>query len=99
MRQYLREGKAAQAKEIAEKLKGSLGPGYAMVATCIKNPSSPEIASMGREAVAVRLADPDPEPRYVVAGDLLYCGQKDGAAQLVKSAICGTLLRLQRSAE
>jgi serine/threonine protein kinase/TolB-like protein len=87
MRQYLREGKAAQAKEIAEKLKGSLGPGYAMVATCIKNPSSPEIASMGREAVAVRLADPDPEPRYVVAGDLLYCGQKDAAVQLIKSAI------------
>ncbi len=89
MRQYLREGKAAQAKDIAEKLQASLGPGYAMVATCIEKPSSPEIASLGREAVAIRLADPDPEPRYVVAGDLLYCGQKDGAVQLIKSAIAG----------
>jgi hypothetical protein len=39
--------------------------------------------------VATRLADPDPEPRYVVAGDLVYCGQKDAAVQLLKSAILG----------
>ena len=39
--------------------------------------------------MATRLADPDPEPRYIVAGDLLFCGQKDAAVQLIKSAIAG----------
>ena len=89
MRHYIRDGKLGQAKEIAEKYKDNLALGYRVVATCIENPSSPAIASLGRETVAVRLADPDPEPRYVVAGDLLLCGQKDAAVQLLKSAIAG----------
>jgi serine/threonine protein kinase/tetratricopeptide (TPR) repeat protein len=89
MRHYIRDGKPAQAKEIADKLKDDRAPGYRMVVACIENPSSPDIASLGRETVAVRLADPDPEPRYVVAGDLLFCGQKDAAVELIKSAIAG----------
>jgi hypothetical protein len=56
---------------------------------CVENPSSPDIAPLARDLVATRLADPDPEPRYVVAGDLLFCGQKDAAVQLIKSAIAG----------
>ena len=39
--------------------------------------------------MAARLADPDPEPRYVVAADMLFCGQKDAAVQLLKSSISG----------
>jgi eukaryotic-like serine/threonine-protein kinase len=89
MRHYIRDGKPAQAKEIADKLTDDPASWYRMVVTCIENPSSPDIASLGRETVAVRLADPDPEPRYVVAGDLLFCGQKDAAVQLIKSAIAG----------
>ena len=89
MRHYLREGKLAQAKEIAAKFKGVSFPGYRVMAACLESPSSPEIASFARETVATRLADPDPEPRYVVGADLLFCGQKDGAVQLVKSAIAG----------
>jgi len=33
------------------------------------------------------LADPDPEPRYVVAGSTLYCGQKDLALRMIRSAV------------
>jgi eukaryotic-like serine/threonine-protein kinase len=89
MRHYLRDGKVAQAKEIAAKFKDNEASGYRVVAACVENPSSPEISSLARATVAIRLADPDPEPRYVVAGDLLFCGQKDGAVQLLKSAIAG----------
>jgi hypothetical protein len=60
-----------------------------MITVCIENPSLPEIASLARETVATRLSDPDPEPRYVVAGDLVFCGQKDGAVQLLKGSIAG----------
>jgi hypothetical protein len=88
MRHYIRDGKVAQAKEIAEKLK-DVGVQYRMVKACIENPSSPDNASLARAVVAERLADPDPEPRYIVATDLLFCGQKDGAVQLLKSAIAG----------
>jgi len=89
MRHYIREGKLAQAREFAEKIKDASQFGYGMMAACIDNPSSPEIPTFARQVVATRLADPDPEPRYVVAGDLLFCGQKDAAVQLLKSSIAG----------
>ncbi len=89
MREYIRDGKLAQAKEMAGKLKDMSQFGYHMMMVCIENPSSPDVAPLARDVVATRLADPDPEPRYIVAGDLLFCGQKDAAVQLIKSAIAG----------
>ena len=89
MRHYLREGKLTQAREIAEKSKGFGQFSYAMILACIANPSSPDVARLAQHIVANRFADPDPEPRYIVAGDLLFCGQKDAAVQLIKSAIAG----------
>ncbi len=89
MRHYVRDGKLAQAQEIAEKLKDTSRFDYGMVLVCIENPSSPEVAPLARQEVATRLAGPDPEPRYVFAGDLLFCGQKDAAVQLLKSSIAG----------
>jgi serine/threonine protein kinase/tetratricopeptide (TPR) repeat protein len=89
MRHYIRDGKFAHAKEITEKLKDISQFDYGMVLACVENPSSPDVASLARQVVATRLADPDPEPRYVVATDLLFCGQKDAAVQLLKSSIAG----------
>jgi eukaryotic-like serine/threonine-protein kinase len=87
MRHYIRDGKFAQAKELAEKFKD--GRGFRMMTSCIENPSSADVASLTREEAAARLADPDPEPRYIVAADFLFCGQKDAAVQLLKSSIAG----------
>jgi serine/threonine protein kinase/tetratricopeptide (TPR) repeat protein len=89
MRHYIRDGKLAEAKEIAEKFKDSNPFDYGMVLACLENPSSPDVASLARQVVARRLADHDPEPRYVVGPDLLFCGQKDAAVQLLKSSIGG----------
>jgi tetratricopeptide (TPR) repeat protein len=89
MRHYIREGKLAQAREMADKLRDMSQFGYQMMMACIENPSSPDLARLARDVVAIRLADPDPEPRYIVAGDLLFCGQKDAAVQLLKSSIAG----------
>ena len=89
MRHYIRDGKLAQAKEIGEKVKDTNQYAHLLMLACIQNPSSPDVARLARDVVAARLADPDPEPRYIVAGDLLFCGQKDAAVQLLKSAIAG----------
>jgi len=87
MRQYIRDGKLAQAKEIAEKIKGVRRS--QMMAVCIESPSSAELASLAQGEAAALLADPDPEPRYIVAADFLFCGQKDTAVNLLKSSIAG----------
>ncbi|MFI5071395.1 MAG: hypothetical protein ACHP8A_10950, partial [Terriglobales bacterium] len=65
------------------------GRDFRMMKACFENPSSPEMASLSREQAAGLLADPDPEPSYVVAYDFLFCGQRDLALQLLKSSIAG----------
>jgi serine/threonine protein kinase/TolB-like protein len=87
-RHYMRDGKLAQAKEIAEKFKDS-GRSFPMMRACLENPSSADAATLTRQRAATILAAPDPEPHYVVAADVLFCGQKDLALQLLKSSIAG----------
>jgi serine/threonine protein kinase len=87
VRHYIREGKLAQAKEIGEKFKDVRR--FRLIAVCTGNPSSAELASVAREEAATLLADPDPEPRYIVAADFLFCGQKDVAVKLLRSSITG----------
>ena len=89
MRHDVRDGKLAQAKEIAEKFKDVHTFGFGAMAACVENRSSADATSLFREEDANLLADPDPEPRYVVAGDFLFCGQKNLALQLIKSSISG----------
>jgi serine/threonine protein kinase/TolB-like protein len=88
MRHYIRDGKLAQAKEITEKFKDS-GRSFPMMRACLENPSSADAATLTRQRAAIILAAPDPEPHYVVASDVLFCGQKDLAVQLLKSSIAG----------
>ena len=88
MRHYIRDGKIAQAKEIAEKFKDS-GRSFPMMRACLENPSSADATTLTRQKAATILAVPDPEPHYVVAADVLFCGQKDLAVQLLKSSIAG----------
>jgi eukaryotic-like serine/threonine-protein kinase len=92
LRHDLRDGKLAEAKQLATKFSNdnySRDSYFRMMASCLENPASPEVPSLVRDIVAMRIADPDPEPRYVVAGDLLFCGQKEAAVTLLKSAIAG----------
>jgi serine/threonine protein kinase/TolB-like protein len=88
MRHYIRDGKLAQAKEIAEKFKDS-GRSFPMMWACLENPSSADAVTLTRQRAATMLAASDPEPHYVVAGDVLFCGQKDLAVQLLKSSMAG----------
>jgi serine/threonine protein kinase/Tfp pilus assembly protein PilF len=89
VRHYIRDGKLAQAREIIEKHKDTNQFGLPLIAACLESPGSAEVASLARADAARLVAAPDPEPRYVLAGDLLFCGQKDLALQSIKSSIAG----------
>ena len=87
MRHYVQQGRLADAREIAQKF--SAEPGVAMLAACMDNPLSANAANFERQGAAGVLADPDPEVRYVVAGDFLVCGQRDTALRLARSSVTG----------
>ena len=86
---YIRDGKLTQAREIVDKFKSSPNFNFQLMAACFENPSSSDVATLARRETDALLADSDPEPRYIVAGDILFCGQKGMALQLLKSAIAG----------
>jgi serine/threonine protein kinase len=87
MRHYAREGKLSEAKEITQKFKDNLD--FRMMTMCLENASPDNLLPVSRQYSTQLLADPDPEPRYIVAADFLFCGQNDVAMQLLKSSIAG----------
>jgi serine/threonine protein kinase/TolB-like protein len=87
VRQYIRAGKLAQAREAVQKVSGTRFS--EMIPACADNPSSEKSVQSTREAAAEVLADPDPEVHYVVASDFLFCARKDLALKLLKTSIDG----------
>jgi len=87
VRQLIRDGNLAQARDLTQKF--SAATWAPLMAACLDNPSSQNAASLARAVGAGILADPDPETHYVVAPDILFCGQKDLALRMVKSSIAG----------
>jgi serine/threonine protein kinase/TolB-like protein len=79
MAHYLRDGNVAKTKELAIRTKNQ-----AMI-DCLNGDLKPN--EFDRQAAAAIIADPDPEPRYVIAGDFAYCDRKDVAMEMIKSAI------------
>jgi TolB-like protein/predicted Ser/Thr protein kinase len=79
MAHYLRDGNVAKAKELAIRTKNQ------PMADCLNGDLKPN--ELDRQAAAAIIADPDPEPRYVIAGDFAYCGRKDVSMEMIKSAI------------
>jgi serine/threonine protein kinase/TolB-like protein len=81
MRHQIRDGKLAQAKETAQKLNNQAMLG------CLADPSSPNTVNLVHGMATAVIADPDPEVRYVVAEDVLFCGQKDLALRMLRSSV------------
>jgi eukaryotic-like serine/threonine-protein kinase len=83
----LREGKLAEARQSSQK--GSANPINArdVVQFCLDPSQSVALGNAAQKSEAAALAASDSEPRYAVGSLLAYCGLKDGAVRLLKSAI------------
>ena len=87
LRQYIREGQLAKAREIARNFADQ---DWAQLhQACADNPSSEATGKLVQEMAAKVLADPDHEPSYVIASDVLFCGQKEIAMKMLKHSVDG----------
>ncbi len=94
VRGLLREGKWAEAREAMKDLPPSFARYWPLSDTCINHaasgqPPSPEFIRTVHEQEPRMLAVPDPEVRYVFAGDMAICGANDVALRLLKSSVKG----------
>jgi eukaryotic-like serine/threonine-protein kinase len=87
IRLYIREGKLAQVRDLAEKFHDAQW-GPEMLA-CVDHPGSQDAAKLAQREAEKVFADPDPEVHYVVASDALFCGQKALALRMIKTSIEG----------
>jgi eukaryotic-like serine/threonine-protein kinase len=87
VRHYIRAGNLAQAREASEKL-GNDSRDQTLY-SCLNHAPSGDLDNIARELAPKILASPDPENRYTAAPSFSFCGQKDIALRLLKSAVTG----------
>ena len=87
-RALLWQGKFKEAQEAAERLPSDR-PYDKLYKECVAHPSSAQAAEMARQLEPWMLSLGDPENRYTFGSDMIFCGQKDIAVRLIKSAIQG----------
>jgi eukaryotic-like serine/threonine-protein kinase len=83
----LREGKVPEARQSIQNASGYVQMGGELLKACLEPSKTPALDKIEHETEAALLADVDAEPRYLVGTTLAYCGQKDAALRLMKSAI------------
>jgi len=91
IRILMREGKVAEARQAAQKLSPSDSDYPRVYEACLYHPSSTgshsELDRSVREEEPLLERNPDPENRYLFATDMAFCGEKDAALRLLRSAI------------
>jgi eukaryotic-like serine/threonine-protein kinase len=84
---FLREGKLAEARQSLRQISTTPVMGDDLLHACLDPSQPPSLERIAQKAEATALAGADAEPRYLVGSVLAYCGQKDAATRLLKSAI------------
>jgi len=84
---YLTAGNVAQAREAAKSV--AKAPYYHrdLMIACTQTPRPADLDRIMREAESSVMTEPDPEEWYHVGALMAYCGQKDAALRLLKSAV------------
>jgi eukaryotic-like serine/threonine-protein kinase len=93
VRILLREGKLDEARAALKELPADDDRSKFLAAcfarSSISQPAFPESDHAFRDREAPLETNPDPENRYLAATDMAYCGEKESAVRLLKSAIEG----------
>lgn len=83
----LEQGKLSEARQTIQKTTERPLLGRDLLQACLDPQQASQLDSAVKKSEAAALAGVDAEPRYVVGALLSYCGQKDAAVHLVRSAI------------
>jgi serine/threonine protein kinase len=83
---YIRAGNLAQAREQSAKVNR---PREKMIDACLNRAPAADVDKFATEFAPITLGAHDSEAKYMNAGYFAFCGQKDIAVRLIRSAITG----------
>ena len=83
----LEQGKRDEARETIQRTSERPLLGRDLLLACLEPQQTSQLDSAAKKSEAAAHAGVDAEPRYFVGALLLYCGQKDAAVRLLRSAI------------
>jgi TolB-like protein/DNA-binding winged helix-turn-helix (wHTH) protein/tetratricopeptide (TPR) repeat protein len=81
------EGKLAEARQSIQRMSHISLMGHDLLQACLDPQSGSQLEGSAQAVETAALAGVDAEPRYVFGTLLSYCGQKDAALRLLRSAI------------
>jgi len=85
---FIRAGDLAQAREAAKLDDDPIGRSR-LITACLNRASPAEVERLASQIAPEVLANPDAERRFWFGGSFAFCGQKDLALRMLKSAIAG----------
>jgi eukaryotic-like serine/threonine-protein kinase len=83
----LHQGKVAEARQSIQRVSPNLLMGRDLLRACLDPEQSSSLKQIAQKTEAATLADTDGEPRFLVGTLQGYCGQKEAAIRLLRSAI------------
>ncbi len=84
---YISLGNVAQARQAIKKVGKSPAYHRELLWACAQAQPPADLGEIVQEAESSVMMEPDPEARYHVGALMAYCGQKNAAIRLVRSAI------------
>jgi tetratricopeptide (TPR) repeat protein len=83
----LHQGKVAEARQSIQRVSPNLLMGRDLLRACLDPEQSSSLKQIAQKTEAATLADTDGEPRFLVGTLQGYCGQKEAALRLLRSAV------------
>jgi predicted negative regulator of RcsB-dependent stress response len=83
----LGQGKLVEARQSIQRTSANPRMGRDLIQACLDPLQNSSLDRIVHEAETAAMSATDGEPRYVVGSILAYCGQKDAALRLLKSAV------------
>ncbi|HEX9111685.1 MAG TPA: protein kinase [Terriglobales bacterium] len=83
----LSQGKLDDARESLKRTSSNVWYRREFLQACLDSRRTPQLKKIGQEMETAALGQPDAEPRYVLGTVLTFCGEKDAAVRVLKSAI------------
>src|SRR5262249_2018162 len=83
----LHQGKVSEARQTIQKVSPNLLMGRDLLRACLDREQTSTLNQIDQKTEAATMANTDGEPRFLVGTMQGYCGQREAALRLIRSAI------------